>query len=111
VFFRRRICGTALKRPSFAPFVATASTGLACVIFLWEAARVLFQLARVDAEEQFTAIFDKQLSPMRGTVMITAANVIRGGARIVPAKPHRVDFIATEVLRIIPPFNATSARR
>ena len=72
---------------------------------------MLFQLARVDAEEKFTAIFDKQLSPMRGTVMITAANVIRGGARIVPGKPHRVDFIATEVLMIIQPFNATSARR
>src|SRR5208282_1280128 len=57
-------------------------------IFQWEAARVLSQLARVDAEDKFTAIFDKYFAPIRGPVMITAANVIRGGARIAVAKPH-----------------------
>ena len=33
--------------------------------------------------------------------MITAANVIRGGARIVPANPHPADFNAPKVLTIM----------
>ena len=32
--------------------------------------------------------------------MITAANVIRGGARIAQAKPHLADRIAAEVLKV-----------
>ena len=69
-------------------------------IFQWEAARVLSQLARVDAEDKFTAIFDKYFAPIRGPVMITAANVIRGGAKIAVAKPHLADLIAAEVLKV-----------
>jgi len=69
-------------------------------IFQWEAAGVLSQLARVDAEDKFTAIFDKYFAPIRGPVMITAANVIRGGARIAAAKPHLADLIAAEVLKV-----------
>jgi hypothetical protein len=69
-------------------------------IFQWEAARVLSQLARVDAEDKFTANFDKYFAPIRGPVMITAANVIRGGARIAVAKPHLADLIAEEVLKV-----------
>ena len=69
-------------------------------IFQWEAARVLSQLARVDAGEKFTTIFDKYFAPIGGPVMITAANVIRGGARIAAAKPHLADLIAAELLKV-----------
>ena len=69
-------------------------------IFQWEAVRVLSQLARVDAEDKFAGIFDKYFAPIRGPVMITAANVIRGGARIAAAKPHLADLIAAEVLKV-----------
>lgn len=69
-------------------------------IFQWEAARVLSQLARVDAEDKFTAIFDKYFAPIRGPVMITAAHVIQGGARSAAAKPHLADRIAAEVLKV-----------
>lgn len=54
--FQSPIRRTALNRPSSASFVATASMGIASVILQWEAARVLGQLARVDAEESLTAI-------------------------------------------------------
>jgi hypothetical protein len=42
--------------------------------------------------------------------MITAANVIRGGARIVPANPHPADFNAPEVLKFMQSFRATRER-
>jgi hypothetical protein len=32
--------------------------------------------------------------------MITAAHIIRGGARIAAAKPHLADHIAAEVLKV-----------
>jgi hypothetical protein len=69
-------------------------------IFQWEAARTLSQLTRVDTEEKFAAIFDKYFAPIGGPVMITAATVIRGGARIAAAKPHLADLIAAEVLKV-----------
>jgi hypothetical protein len=73
VVFHRRPCRpcfqspirrTALKRRSSAPFVATASTGIASVILQWEAARVLGQLARVDAEEKFAATLASCFLPL-----------------------------------------------
>ena len=69
-------------------------------ILQWEAAFVLSQLARVDHDGKFAAIFDKYFSPIAGPVMITAANVIRGGARIAQAKPQLADRIAAEVVRV-----------
>ncbi|MGO9202994.1 MAG: hypothetical protein ACLQM8_20950 [Limisphaerales bacterium] len=69
-------------------------------ILQWEAAFVLSQLARVDSDDRFAAIFDKYFSPIIGPTMITAANVIRGGARIGQAKPHLADRIAAEVLKV-----------
>jgi hypothetical protein len=69
-------------------------------ILQWEAAFVLSQLARIDSDDKFAAVFDKYFSPIVGPTMITAANVIRGGARIAQAKPHLADRIAAEVLKV-----------
>jgi hypothetical protein len=69
-------------------------------ILQWDAAFVLSHLARVDADDKFGTVFNKYFSPLSGPVMITAANVIQGGARIAQAKPHLADRIATEVLRV-----------
>jgi hypothetical protein len=69
-------------------------------IYQWEAARVLAQLARVDEEDKFAAIFDKYFAPIRGPVMITAATLIQGGARIAAAKPQLADRIAAEVIKV-----------
>jgi hypothetical protein len=69
-------------------------------ILRWEGAFVLSHLARVDAGDKFDAIFDAYFSPIPGPVMITAANVIGGGARIARAKPHLADRIAAEVLKV-----------
>jgi hypothetical protein len=69
-------------------------------IFQWEAAFVLSQLARVDTGNKFAAIYGRYFSPITGPVMITAANVIRGGARIARARPQLADGIAAEVLKV-----------
>jgi hypothetical protein len=69
-------------------------------IFQWEAALVLSHLVRVDGEDRFAAIFERYFAPIRGPVMITAAQVLRGAARIAVAKPHLADRIAAEVLKV-----------
>ncbi len=69
-------------------------------IFQWEASFVLSHLARVDRENKFDAIFERYFAPIPGPVMITAANVIGGAARIALAKPHLADRIAAEVLKV-----------
>jgi hypothetical protein len=69
-------------------------------ILQWEAIFVLSQLARADDDDKFSAVFDKYFSTIRGPVMITAANVIQGGARIAQAQPHSADRIAAELLKV-----------
>jgi hypothetical protein len=69
-------------------------------IFQWDAAFVLSQLARADDEDRWAAIFDKYFSLITGPVMITAANVIQGGARVAQAKRHLAERIAAEVLKV-----------
>src|SRR5262249_1465676 len=69
-------------------------------ILQWDAAFVLSQLARADAQDQFAAILEKYFSPIKGPVMITAANAIQGGARIAQARPEFADRIAGEILKV-----------
>ncbi len=69
-------------------------------IFQWDAAFVLSHLARADDEDKIAAVFGKYFSPIPGPVMITAANVIQGGARIAQAKPYLADRVAAEVVKV-----------
>jgi hypothetical protein len=69
-------------------------------ILQWDAAFVLSHLARVDGNDKFSAIVTRYFIAIPGPVMITAANVIRGGARIAQAKPHLADRIAAEILKV-----------
>jgi hypothetical protein len=69
-------------------------------ILVWNATHILSHLARVDADDKFSAIFRKYFSPIPGPVMITAATVIASGARIAAAKPRLANRIATEVLKV-----------
>ena len=69
-------------------------------ILQWEALFVLSHLARVDIKDRFAAIFTKYFSPIRGPVMITAANAIQGGARIARAKPALATRIVGEILQV-----------
>ena len=69
-------------------------------IFQWQGSFVLSHLARVDTERKFDEIFEEYFRPVRGPVMITAANVIGGAARIALARPDLADRIALEILKV-----------
>ncbi len=69
-------------------------------ILNWEASIVLSHLASVDVENKFKGIFGKFFRPISGPVMITAANIIGGAARIARAKPELAERIAREVLKV-----------
>jgi len=69
-------------------------------VFQWDAARLLACLAAVDNEDRFAAMFERYFAPIRGPVMITAANVIQGGAVIARAKPPLADRIAAQILGV-----------
>lgn len=69
-------------------------------ILRWEGIFVLSHLARVDSAHKFDAIFRKYFAPIPGPVMITAANVIGGAARIALARPAWADRVAGEVLKV-----------
>jgi hypothetical protein len=69
-------------------------------IMKWEGIYVIGNLARVDKAKKIDAILARYLKPIKGTVMITAANVIGGAARIAAAKPYLAERIATEILKV-----------
>jgi hypothetical protein len=69
-------------------------------IFKWGAIIIVGNLAAVDSERKIDRILDRYLQPISGHVMITAANVIGGAAKIARAKPHLADRIARSVLQV-----------
>jgi len=66
----------------------------------WDAIHILANLAAVDSEDKFEGIFDKYFAPIPGPVLITAANVIGGAARIALAKPKLTEKIGKELLKV-----------
>ncbi|NLZ07510.1 MAG: hypothetical protein GXY19_20260 [Phycisphaerae bacterium] len=66
----------------------------------WGAIMTIANLASVDSEGKFDAIFEKYYAPIRGPVMVTAANIIGSSPKIARAKPHLAERIAREVLRV-----------
>jgi len=69
-------------------------------ILKWETIYVIANLAAVDTEDRIEAIFERHFAPIPGPALITAANVIGGAAKIASAKPHLVDRIAKELLKV-----------
>jgi hypothetical protein len=66
----------------------------------WGAIATIANLARTDLDNRFESIFDKYFSAITGPVMITAANTIRGAAKIAAAKPALADRISKEILKV-----------
>jgi len=69
-------------------------------IVKWEGIYVIGNLASVDKGKKIDAILPRYLKPIQGPVMITAANVIGGAARIAAAKPYLAERIAAEILKV-----------
>ena len=84
--------------PSFDFFVNllnSDNTFLKC-----DAILILANLAAVDSANKFESIFDRYFAPIKGPVLIIAANVIGGAARIALAKPALTDRIVEALLEV-----------
>jgi hypothetical protein len=66
----------------------------------WGAILIISNLAVVDLDNKFDAIFTEYYAPVTGPVMITAANIIRSSAKIAAAKPYLTQRITREILRV-----------
>ncbi len=66
----------------------------------WGAILTIGHLASADTEGKFEAIFARYYGPIPGPAMITAANIIGSSAKIARAKPHLIDPITREILKV-----------
>ena len=66
----------------------------------WGGIMTIANLAAVDSKRRIEKIFDRYFAPIRGPVMVTAANIIGGAAKIARAKPALTDRIVTEILKV-----------
>ena len=66
----------------------------------WGAIMTIANLTKVDKENKFEHIFEKYFSPIPGPVMITAGNTIGSAAKIVSYKPHLIEQITKEILKV-----------
>ena len=69
-------------------------------ILTWEGLHVIGNLAATDRKAKVDRIIAKYLSPISGAVMVSAANAVRGAAKIARAKPHLAQRIASELLKV-----------
>lgn len=69
-------------------------------VMQWEGIKVIAELAAVDGRGKVTRLLDRYLAPIRGPVLITAANAIKGAGRIASAKPRLADRIGVALLGV-----------
>ncbi len=69
-------------------------------IFQWNGLLIVANLARTDSLNKIEAHFRRYFAPILGPVMITAANVMVGAAKIALAKPEQADRIAREIIKV-----------
>jgi hypothetical protein len=69
-------------------------------ILTWNALAVIANLAKVDEEQRFDAVFDKYYGFLNSEYMVTVANVVGNSGKIALAKPHLVSRITAELLKV-----------
>ncbi|MCK4884907.1 hypothetical protein KAS24_02440 [Candidatus Bathyarchaeota archaeon] len=69
-------------------------------ILTWNALAIIANLARVDTDKKFDAIFGKYYSFLDNNYMVTVANVVGNSAKIVHAKPYLIPKITDELLKV-----------
>lgn len=69
-------------------------------IVRWSAQRILANLACVDGRGRLAGILEEYLAPIRGPVMVTAANAIAGGAKIAAAQKELAPRITSAILGV-----------
>jgi len=69
-------------------------------ILTWNAMAIIANLARVDEDKKFDAIFDKYFGFLNDAYMVTVANVVGNSAKIALAKPYLTQKITNELLKV-----------
>ena len=69
-------------------------------ILTWNAMVVIANLAKVDEEQKFDAIFNKYYDFLSNEYMVTVANVVGNSGKIALAKPYLISRITAELLKV-----------
>jgi hypothetical protein len=69
-------------------------------ILTWNAMAIIANLARVDKDQKFDAIFDKYYSFMNDPYMVTVASIVGHSSKIAVAKPYLIQKITNELLKV-----------
>ncbi len=69
-------------------------------ILTWNAMAIIANLARVDKDRKFDAIFDEYYSFLNDEYMVTVASVVGHSGKIALAKPHLIQKITNELLKV-----------
>ena len=69
-------------------------------ILTWNAMAIIANLARVDKDKKFDAIFDKYYSFINDPYMVTVASVVDHSSKIAVAKPYLIQKITNELLKV-----------
>ena len=87
-----------LVYPYFADFVAMMDHPNS--FLKWGAILTIANLTAVDEDGRFEKIFNKYYAPIKGPVMVSAANAIGGSAKIAFSKPTLTEQIVREILKV-----------
>lgn len=69
-------------------------------ILTWNAMAIIANLARVDKDKKFDAIFDKYYGFLNDEYMVTVVSVVGHSGKIALAKPYLIQKITNELLKV-----------
>jgi hypothetical protein len=69
-------------------------------ILTWNAMAIIANLAKIDKEQKFDAIFDKYYGFLDNEYMVTVASVVGNSGKIAIAKPQLSHKITAELLKV-----------
>ncbi len=69
-------------------------------ILIWNALAIIANLTKVDVDKKFETTFDKYYSYMNDEYMVTVANVVGHSGKIALSKPHLIERITDELLKV-----------
>ena len=69
-------------------------------ILTWNTLALIANLAEVDVDKKFDAIFDKYYSFLDNEYMVTVANTVGNSGKIALAKPYLIPRITRELLKV-----------
>ena len=69
-------------------------------ILTWNAMAIIANLAKVDKEQKFDAVFDRYYGFLKDEYMVTVANIVGNSGKIALAKPYLIPKITEKLLTV-----------